>query len=424
MSNAGRPSAATSSMRGFLSNRMRDLRAGLSRALIVAIAVPALSGLAADLICGAQAAGTIPLLQGPCQTLYPAGFNQYNTTPPVTYIYGAMNANGIPDGNNPWQTGNGTDNPPPGGRNGSALTYDLFMPQSCAAGGCPVIMMFHGGGGQLFEERAYQGIEIGSSNSGEAPRLSYPSQLTGNGYAVAVVWYPLITANNVNAFPAQVQAAVCALRHLKANAASLGINGDKVVTWGESAGTWFGTELAAIGSPNVGPIPDPKTGGLGTIGGVRQHWDNPGCFTPPDATNTQVLGSVNNYGFFDATYTQTTGSTVNSECYAYLNYFGVPLSPCPPQFSQMGMAEAGSPRYQASSATGFQIMLRGSLDTTSTDAYNQRWLVRTQALGIPSIYITIPNQPHGYFLLPHYTDSSFSPAVCTTLSYLQSVLNP
>ena len=403
--------------------RVRSFFARLPAALIAAIAVPFLSGLAADLIYGAEAQ-TIPYIAGPCQSSYPSGATQYNTTTPVTYTYGAMNANGVPDGHNPWLTGNGTDNPPPGGRNGSALTYDLFMPPSCAAGGCPVIMMFHGGGGQIFTTTAYDGIETGGSDSGEAPRLSYPSQLTGNGYAVAVVWYPLITADNVNAFPAQVQAAVCALRHLKANANTLGINGDKVVTWGESAGTWFGTELAAIGSPKLGPVPDPKTGSLPVIDGVRQHWDNPGCLTPPSATNTQVLGSVNNYGFFDATYVSEVGKTKNNECNAYLNYFGTHLVPCPPQTGQYGMAEAGSPRYQATSATGFQIILRGSEDTVSVDPYNQRWYYRTQTLGIPSIYITITGQPHAYFLLPNANIPEFQPAICTTLTYLQSVLNP
>lgn len=398
----------------------RRLLARLPVALIFAFSVPALSGLAADLIYGAQAAG-IPLVQGPCRSSYPSNATQYNHAPYATYTYGAMNANGVPDGNNPWLTGNGTDNPPPDGRNASALTLDLFMPSGgCAPGGCPVVILFHGGN-KVYAAGSYQQIEVGGINSGECPRLSYPSTLTGHGYACAAVWFPLTPngVQNVNIFPAQLQAAVCALRYLKANATTLGVNGDKVVTWGESAGNYFGSMLASIGSPTIGPVPDPNIGALPVIKGVQQHYDNPGCLTPPTATNTQVLGSVDNYGFFDAV----------AYCNSYSTYFGSSVG-CPPKGASIGITEAASPEYQATPSTPFQIILRGNNDAASTDAINAEWYNQTNALGIPSIYITLGTAQypvgHGYTLLGGMSTTSIAwqPAICSTLTYMQSVLNP
>jgi hypothetical protein len=374
-------------------------------AILAFSAAPGMAMLAFNGVYTTPGAG-IQLVSGPCQSQYPSGANQFNSAPAQVLTYGQMNSNGIPDGNNPWQTGN-APNKPDGVNNASALIIRLYKPSGgCVAGGCPIVAQFHGGVGEVYGD--FTQIE---GPGGEAGRLSFPSQLTGNGYAVAVVWYPLAPGWNpsVNVFPAQLQAAVCAIRYLKANASTLGLNGDKIVTWDESAGNWYGSMLATNGVSAVGAMPDPGVGALPIIMGVQQHYDNPGCLTPPTATNTKVLGSIANYGFYDAI----------AFCGTYSGYFGFS---CPPSAgANSNTAKAASPFYQATSSTGGQVILRGANDTASTDAINVEWYNQTVALGIPSIYITIPNVGHGYHQM---VDMNQQPPICTTLTYMQSILHP
>jgi acetyl esterase/lipase len=366
--------------------------AGCAAGFLMAAGVPTLNG-------------TIPLVTS---CTFPSGTSgQFNSTAPVTVTYGT--ALGSPTGTNPWVVGNGTDSPSPCGRNGSALTMDIFTPSGTPpAGGFSVIMQFHGGVQQSFSANDCAAIETSIGGvAGEAPQWSFGLGLTGHGYVVAVVWYPLNpgASTSVNPYPGFAQAAFCALRYIKANASTLHVNGEKIGTWGESAGNWVASLLATNGSPTVGPVPDAPVGTMPTVLGTQQHFDNPGCNTPTSATNTDVQVVSNQYGFWNGV----------GQCGAYISYWGA-LCPGTPAIN-----ETGSPYYQVTSGDAPEVIMRGQNDTASTDFFNKQWLLANLSLSIPAVYFPIPNTNHGYHL---GVDNHNRTALCTVFSEFNTVLSP
>src|SRR5262249_1891600 len=103
------------------------------------------------------------------------------------------------------------------------LTLDLYLPAK--PGPKPLVVYLHGGswiGGArreagLVGERTHQVM----------------AKLAARGFAVASLSYPL---SGEAKYPAPVQDLNAALRFLRAHAGPWGINPDKIVTWGASAG--------------------------------------------------------------------------------------------------------------------------------------------------------------------------------------------
>ncbi len=95
---------------------------------------------------------------------------------------------------------------------------DLYLPAKPPAGRLPVIVWVHGGGWQN-----------GSKATVLPVRLGY----VGKGYAVASIGYRLTDAA---AFPAQIQDVKAGLRWLRFHAAKYGLDSERVVAWGSSAG--------------------------------------------------------------------------------------------------------------------------------------------------------------------------------------------
>jgi acetyl esterase/lipase len=360
------------------------------------VAAPLVAAVVFMLSVGSALATNITIVNS-CVGQYPATPSNRSYT---TYTYA---------------TGLGTvDNAPQvsdSGRSASATTLDLFTPAHPPKPP-PVIVSLHGGYFSFYPDRTYQALEVGSSTTGQDLYLSQPSPLTGNGYAVAEVWYPLAASEGANAFPTELQAAVCAIRFLKANSKQLGIDGSRMMIYGISAGAAIGSTVAAIGSSKVGPIPDPTVGTLPR----GQHYDNPNC-AYNNTTNTQVLGSLNYYGFYDLVGAcSTMGQSLNY-------YFGADIS-CPPAGSNAALFKSASSYWQATSSTPPMFISRGSQDTASPQFVSDAMYKKTQQLGIPSAYITVPNALHGFFMLPPGTDADYQQELCTALTFMKSVLKP
>ncbi len=115
---------------------------------------------------------------------------------------------------------------------GRKLLLDLYLPER-ASGPRPLVVWIHGGGW--------------SAGSKEGGRWR-ASQLTPKGYAVASIGYRL---SGEAKFPAQIHDCKAAVRFLRANAEKYGIDPNRIVAWGSSAGG----HLAAL---------------LGTSGGVEE----------------------------------------------------------------------------------------------------------------------------------------------------------
>lgn len=99
---------------------------------------------------------------------------------------------------------------------------DIYLPEN-PTGSDPVILLLHGGGFAFGDQRM---------------ELIRPviEAATANGYVVASADY---RKSGEATFPAAVADSKAAVRYLKANADTYGIDPNKVVVWGESAGAYL-----------------------------------------------------------------------------------------------------------------------------------------------------------------------------------------
>lgn len=108
------------------------------------------------------------------------------------------------------------------------LYLDLFLPSSRRPSGAPAVLYLHAGGWR----------------SGDRSYGMYPWHapiLAANGFVVASASYRF---TDVAPFPAQLHDAKAAVRWLRANAITYGIDPDRIGVWGDSAGGHLAALLA------------------------------------------------------------------------------------------------------------------------------------------------------------------------------------
>lgn len=110
---------------------------------------------------------------------------------------------------------------------GTALKMDIYYPRT-SNGTAPMVMYVHGGG-------------FTSGDKADGSGLKDIPELVARGYVVASVNYRLAPAAT---YPAQIEDLKCAVRYLRANAASYGIDPNRFGAWGGSAG---GTLVSLLG---------------------------------------------------------------------------------------------------------------------------------------------------------------------------------
>lgn len=110
---------------------------------------------------------------------------------------------------------------------GTGLKMDVYYPRT-SSGPAPMVVYVHGGG-----------FTSGDKADGAGSRDI--SELVARGYVVASMNYRLAPAAR---YPAQIEDLKCAVRYLRANAASYGIDPNRFGAWGGSAG---GTLVSLLG---------------------------------------------------------------------------------------------------------------------------------------------------------------------------------
>ena len=203
---------------------------------------------------------------------------------------------------------------------GQSESLDLYLPQGVP--NPPVLVMIHGGG---FTGSTRQGI------------TSYAHGYVAQDYAVANISYRLAglidTTNGganpsgsqksdptANLFPTGFQDARCAVRWLRANAASLGINGNAIAAYGVSAGGNFAAML--------GTTLDYDPTVYGKSNGGSQTLDSVDCPVgiPNSPNPTQpVRASASVKLVIDESGNDTIGqvhNTVDNNAWGNVQYFG------------------------------------------------------------------------------------------------------
>ena len=153
------------------------------------------------------------------------------------------------------------------------MTMDIYQPSGDNASARKAILMIHGG-------NFYQGSSVD-------PFIYHICQLyVQKGYVVASINYPLITptqiingilADSVTAYPIIAQTiseGKAAVRYLKMNAASLGIDSSWIVIGGESSGALVADHVAYMNDlSGVSPLLDSA---FTALGGIEGNSGNPG----------------------------------------------------------------------------------------------------------------------------------------------------
>jgi acetyl esterase/lipase len=152
---------------------------------------------------------------------------------------------------------------------GVGLQMDIYFPKAGSPAPAPALLFVHGGG-----------WIAGDQGDGT---LDTP-ELVSRGYLVAAIQYRLAP---VYRFPAQIEDVKCAVRFLRANASTYGIDPGRIGAWGSSAGghlvSLLGTTDASAGFDGNGGYPEQSSS-------VRAVTD---MYGPSDLTTLSNDANVN-----------------------------------------------------------------------------------------------------------------------------------
>lgn len=120
---------------------------------------------------------------------------------------------------------------------GVPLAMDVYAPTAAAPRPAPTVLFVHGGG-WIYGDRNSDAIYL--------PYRQLVAELTARGFVVASIDYRLAS---LYPFPAPIVDAKCAVRFLRANAATLGIDPGRIGAFGGSAGGGTVALLGMRGTP-------------------------------------------------------------------------------------------------------------------------------------------------------------------------------
>ena len=121
----------------------------------------------------------------------------------------------------------------------NSQTLDLYIPSVAVTRPLPLAVYIHGGG----------------LTSGDKSDINpvFLNALASAGYAVASLNYPLAPQSK---FPVQIEDVKCAIRYLRENAQTYGVNSSEIFAFGQSSGGELVSLIALTGSQSafdVGP---------------------------------------------------------------------------------------------------------------------------------------------------------------------------
>ncbi len=227
---------------------------------------------------------------------------------------------------------------------GAALTMDIYTPHTSRGSPAPVALYVHGGGWRAGDKSRGEGIK-------DIP------ELVGRGYLVAAVNYRLAPRYR---FPAQIEDVKCAVRYLRANAASYNLDPNRIGAWGGSAG---GNLVALLG------VADPGAGLEGTDGCVEQ--------------SSRVQAVVDMFG--------PTDLTANGFYALHESIFREVFGATSPQ--DPALARASPVRYVSKDSPPF-LILQGDRDHMVPPNQSQELYDRLTAAGVLARLVVVRNAGH------------------------------
>jgi acetyl esterase/lipase len=286
------------------------------------------------------------------------------------------------------------------------LRLDLYQPPG-APGSHPLVVFIHGGGWMSGHTRHSGAFE-------DWPGVL--ASLAAKGYVVASVEYRL---SGEAPFPAAIQDVKAAIRWLRARAPQYGIDRQRAIVWGGSAGG----QLAALAATSCGaaalrPVTERRPSGdravsEGTPSGAERGNPQRGLATerpakeppapggrtvprPEDSESDCVQGLITWYGIFDfATIAAQSGPDgprrLGSADTAPSRYLGCALSSCTPAI----LAAASAASY-VNSTDPPALLIHGTADHTVPVQQSRDFYALLRSKGVPAELVEIPGVDHSF----------------------------
>lgn len=234
------------------------------------------------------------------------------------------------------------------------MVIDIYMPLK-KGGPKPLVLYIHGGGW------------IGGHTRHSGALANFPAtlaKLASEGFVVASLEYRL---SGEAAFPAQLQDARAAIRFLKANAGTYGLDPARVGVWGGSAGGHL-TALTALscGDTSLDPAPAP-------------------------AGSECVQSAVTWYGVFDFA-PMLNRSVANGA----LDQAENKLLRCTPKDCPADRVAAVSPISYIDAKDPPMLLIHGEKDAVVDVSQSRAAEARLKAAGVPVETIYIPGVDHSF----------------------------
>ena len=253
------------------------------------------------------------------------------------------------------------------------LRLDLYEPPGPQSGSHPLVVFIHGGGWMSGHTRHSGAFE-------DWPGVL--ASLAAKGYVVASVEYRL---SGEAPFPAAIQDTKAAIRWLRAHAAQYGIDRQRAIAWGGSAGG----QLAALAATSCGAAalrpaaPPPAPGGRAVP-------------RPEDSESDCVQGLITWYGIFDfATIAAQSGpdgpQRLGSAETAPSRYLGCALSSC-----TAAILAAASAASYVNSTDPPALLIHGTADHTVPVQQSRDFYALLRSKGVPAELVEIPGVDHSF----------------------------
>lgn len=254
---------------------------------------------------------------------------------------------------------------------GEPLMMSIAHPT--AAGLHPLVVFVHGGGWSDGGRYWYDGtIET----------------VAANGFVAASVDYRL-AGEAGNRFPTAVQDVRCAIRWLRANASTYGIDPARVAVVGGSAGA----QISAL----IGLAPEVEA------------FDGE-C--PVQGQSAAVSAVAGFYGPFDLRASSFGGDESGMwDVETLLGGLAADLPELAAQASPLLYVDASDPPV---------LLSHGDADTVVPLAQSQGLLEALQAAGVPSALVTVPGGEHGY--VPDAEGAQHLQSTCTFMQFLRDTI--
>jgi acetyl esterase/lipase len=258
------------------------------------------------------------------------------------------------------------------GPSNEALVLDVAAPLNATAR--PLVVMIHGGAWI-------------SGDKTDARPTEVILRLAALGYVAASINYRLSVDGN-DPFPAAVEDVRCAVRWLRANADSYGIDPSRVGVIGSSAGGHLALMLGTAGDVEGLDGSCPLTGAI------------------------DVAGAVSFYGPTDLRPGSPWGVGAG-----LLSAF---LGDDPQNVPEL--AELASPIAHVDATDHPHLLVHGGGDTLVLPEQSRSMQAAFEAVGVASTYLELASAPHAFDLISD--DPALRTSTCTTLAYFAAVLEP